>query len=76
MGVFKEVTGAPGRLSEWVKRPTLDFGSEHDLMVHEIDPHIRLCAESPERAWDSLSLSLSLSLSAPHPLVLSLCLSK
>ena len=31
-----------------VKRPTLDFHSGHDLTVREIEPHVRLCAESLE----------------------------
>ena len=43
-----------------VKRPTLDFRLGHDLTLHEIDPHIGLCADSVEPAWDSLSPSLSL----------------
>ena len=38
---------------------------------HEFEPHIRLCADGAELAWDSLSLSPSLSL-----LTLSLSLSK
>ena len=49
-------------VAQLVKRPTLDFGSGHDLMAHEIEPHVGLCADSEEPAWDSLSLSLSLSL--------------
>ena len=58
-----------------VKRPTLDFGSGHNLMVHEIEPHVGLCADSKEPGWDifSLSLSLSLSLSSPPLLVLPVC---
>ena len=43
-----------------IKHLTLDFGSGHDLMVHEIEPHIRLCADS---LLGILSLSLSLTLS-------------
>ena len=31
-----------------------DFGSDHDLMVHEFEPHIGLCTDSLEPAWDSL----------------------
>ena len=58
------------------EHPTLDFSSGHDLMVCEFDPHIGLCAECAEPAWDSLSLSpslsFSLSLSDPLPLNLSL----
>ena len=38
------------------KRPTLGLGSGHDLTVHEIEPHVGLCADSVEPAWDSLSL--------------------
>ena len=33
-----------------VKRPTLDFGSGHDLMVCEFEPHIRLHVDSAEPA--------------------------
>ena len=50
-----------------IERLTFDFGPGHDLTVHEIKPHIRLCADSNEPAWDSLSLSLS----APPLLTLS-----
>ena len=48
-----------------------DFGSGHDLMVHEFEPFIGLCADSVEPAWDSVSRSLS----APPLLMLSLSLS-
>ena len=41
-----------------VKRPTLDFGSGRDLEVRGLEPHVGLCADSEEAAWDSLSLSL------------------
>ena len=54
-----------------VKRTTLDFGSGHDFVVREIEPHVGLCADSVEPAWDSLSPSLS----APSLLSLSLSLS-
>ena len=50
-----------------VKRPPLDLNSGHDLRVSGFEPHIRLCADGTEPAWDSLSPSLS----APTPLVLS-----
>ena len=47
-------------VAQSVKRPTLDFGSGHDLAVHEFEP---LRTVSAEPAWDSLSsLRLSLSL--------------
>ena len=38
-----------------VKCPTLDFGSGHALTVCEIEPRVRLHADSVEPAWDSLS---------------------
>ena len=44
-------------MAQLVKCLTLDFGSGHDLMVHEFEP-----ADDVEPVWDSLSLSLSLSL--------------
>ena len=42
-----------------VKRPILNFGLSHDLMVREFKPQIRLCADSVEPAWDSLFPSFS-----------------
>ena len=59
-------------VAQSVKRPTLDFGSDHDLMVSEFKPHIRLCADSAGTAWDSLSSSVS----APPPFTFSVSLSK
>ena len=41
-----------------VKYPTLDLGSGHDLVVREIQPHVGLCTDSTEPAWDSFSHSL------------------
>ena len=55
-----------------VKRPTLGVGSGHDLTVREFESLVRLCADSAEPAWDSLSSSLS----APPLLMLSLKISK
>ena len=58
-------------MAQSVKHWTFDFGSGHDVVVHGFKPHIRLCADSVESAWDSLSPSLS----APLPaLFLSLSL--
>ena len=54
-------------MAQSVKRLILDFSSDHDLTVHEIEPHVGLCAEGAEPAWDSLSPSLA----ASPPLVLS-----
>ena len=46
-------------MAQLVKHPALDFSSGNDLMVHGIKPHIRLCADSTEHAWDPLFPSLS-----------------
>ena len=54
------------------KHPTLGFSSDHDLTVSEFKPHIGLCADSAETAWD---FSLPVSLPLPDLLSLSLCLS-
>ena len=42
-------------MAQLVKHLTLDFGSGHNLRVLESKPHIRLCADSTDSAWDSLS---------------------
>ena len=56
-------------MAQAVGRPTLDFGSSHDLTVRGSEPHVGLCAGSVESAWDSLSLSsLFLPLSNLHSL--------
>ena len=62
-------------MAHWVECLILDFGSGHDLTVHEIKAPVRYCADSTESAWDSLSLPLP----PPHPahvLVLSLKINK
>ena len=49
----------PGCLAaQPVKHLTLDFGSGHDLRVQEIEPHVGLCADGADPAWDSVSHSL------------------
>ena len=45
-------------MAQLVKHLTLGFGSGHDLMVHGVEPCIRLCADNAEPAWDSLFISL------------------
>ena len=50
-------------MAQLVKHLTLGFSSGGDLVVREFEPHIGLCADSAEPAWDSLSPS-----PAPHPL--------
>ena len=50
---------------------TLDFSSGHNLTICEFKPQVRLCADSSEPTWDSLSLSLS----APPLLMQALSLS-
>ena len=49
-----------------------DFSSGHNLIVRELEPHLRLFADSAEPAWDSLFSSLS----TPPPFVCALSLSK
>ena len=58
-------------MSQGVKRPTLGFGSGHDLTAREFEPHVRL-----HSVQSLLGDSLSLPLSAPTLLVLSLSLSR
>ena len=50
-------------MAQSLKRPTLDFGSGHDLVVHEVKSCVGLCTESIEPAWDCLPPPLS----APPP---------
>ena len=45
-------------MAQSVKQPTLDFGSGLDLTVREFKPHVGLCANIMEPAWDNLLLSL------------------
>ena len=45
-------------MAQSAKHPTLDFSSGHDLTVCGMEPCNRLCADSGEPAWDSLSHSL------------------
>ena len=37
-------------VAQSVKLLILDFDSGHDLIVHEIDPHVGLCADNEEPA--------------------------
>ena len=58
-------------VAQSVKHPTFDFSSGHDLTVCGFESHVRVCTDSFEPTWDSLS--------APPPRVrthtLCLCLS-
>ena len=58
-------------VAQSVKRPTLGFGSGRDLTVRGIEPHVGLCADIAEPAWEPL-----LSLFAPPRRVCVLCLSQ
>ena len=54
-----------------------NFSLGHDLAVCEFEPHVGLCADSSEPAWDFVSPSLSLPLpTCAHSCTLSLSLSK
>lgn len=35
-------------MAQSVNHPAINFGSGHDLMVHKIEPHIRLSADNVE----------------------------
>ena len=52
--ILKIILGAPG----WLSRLSICLWLGHDLMVHEFEPCVRLCADSVEPAWDSVSPSL------------------
>ena len=54
-------------MAQLVKCPTLDFSSGHDLVVHEIEPHV----DSAPMAQSLLGI-LSVSPSGMHSLSLSL----
>ena len=56
------VQGGGAWVAQSVEHLSLDFGSGHDLTVCDIEPHVGLCADSAEPAWDSLSASPPLAL--------------
>ena len=53
-------------MAQSVKCPILDFGSGHDLTVHELEPPVGLWADSAEPAWDSVSASPLLTCGCEH----------
>ena len=55
---FKNCDGGT-RVVQLIKHLALGFSLSHDLTVCEFEPHIRLCADCTEPAWDSLTPSLS-----------------
>ena len=54
-------------VTQSIKRPTLDFGSGHGLMVHGLQPHVGLCTGSMEPSWGGEGFSL---LSGPPHLLM------
>ena len=54
-------------VAQSVKRPTLGFGSGHDLTVREFEPCIGLCADS-SACGACFGFCVSLSVSAPPPI--------
>ena len=60
-------------MAQSVKQQTLGFGLDLDLVVCEIKPHVGLCTDSMEPAWDPLSPPLS---APPLACALSLSLSQ
>ena len=72
--VLKKIQECLGGSVGWAS----NFGSGHDLMVREFEPHAGLCADSSEpgaRFWLCVSLSLCPSLTCAVSLSLSLSLS-
>ena len=63
------------RVAQSGGRPTLDFGSGHNLAVCGTEPHIGLCAVGVEPIWYSFSSSLCLPFPCLHARSLSLSLS-
>ena len=65
-------------VAQLVKHLSLDFGSGHDPVVCEMEPHNRLCADSVDGAYLGFSLPLTLcpSPTHAHACALSLSLSK
>ena len=59
INVIKNVNLRGAWVAQLVKCLTLDFSSGHDLTVCETEPHVGLCADGAEPAWDSFSPSLS-----------------
>ena len=58
-------------MAQWVEHPTLDLRSGYGLTVRGFKARVRLCIDSVEPAWDSVSPSLCLSLSLSFSLSLS-----
>ena len=75
VATFKNVCFWGAWVAQSVKCPALDFHLGRDLTVHEIEPLVRLCADSTEPAWDSLSPSFSAPPQLMHLCFLSLSLS-
>ena len=46
-------------MAQSVKCLTLEFGSGHDLTVHQFEPHVGFPIDRAEPAWDVLTPSLS-----------------
>ena len=46
-------------VAQSVEHLTFDFGSGHDLVVHEFEPCVGLRPDSAEPAWDSPPPSLA-----------------
>ena len=63
----------PGWLS-WLNVQLLISSSGHDLTVCGIEPHVGMCTESVEPAWDPLSPSFPASLPCTCAFFLSLSL--
>ena len=74
LGYFREKSeyGGQAWVAQSIEHPTPDFRSGRDLTFCEFEPHLELCADGTEPAWDSFSSFLS----APPLLELFLSLSR
>ena len=62
----------PAGASGWLRQLGTNFGSGHDLVVHEFEPHVGLCADSSKpRPCFGFCVSLSVCPSPLHTLSLS-----
>ena len=55
---YENETSKGAWMAQTVKCPALDLSSGHDRTICEFKPHVRLCTDGVEPAWDSASPSL------------------
>ena len=53
--LYQELPGRGTQVAQSVKHRTLDFSLGHDLTICEFGPHVGLCTDHIEPAWDFVS---------------------